>query len=81
MCTDTGDQNLIREDRVVESTLGERDMVSFGETTLEEGAGGVWGRQTLECKNTHKVKKSNKECSTQITKESKNIKTTNISII
>ena len=30
-------------DRVFESTLGEGDRVSLGQTTLEEGTGGVWG--------------------------------------
>ena len=39
---------LILGDRVFESTLGEGDRVSLEETTLEEGTGGVWGRQTLE---------------------------------
>ena len=34
-------------DKMFESTVGEGDRVSLGETTLEEGTGGVWGRQTL----------------------------------
>ena len=34
---------LILGYRVFESNLSEGDRVSLGETTLEEGTGGVWG--------------------------------------
>ena len=37
-------------DRVFESTLGEGDRVSLGQTTLEEEIGEVWEIQTLEAR-------------------------------
>ena len=33
-----------------ESSLDEGDRMILGETTPEDGTGGVWGRQTLEAR-------------------------------